>query len=346
MRKRDVVLLSVLALYDYGAQSLRFSNATDLVSFCSNITFHDNQLTDPELSFQPVFNDQEASVVRGIKRLNTVPSSEIVLAKTEQKNISYHALAKINVAATTVATESEYNDINTAVHISTPDPFVADIALPETLSSTVAEETNRTFAIASVSTSFVALSSPDQIEVKDEANDGSMQFADTDADGMFNFEDKCPGIAGVARFEGCPVPDSDDDGVNDEEDRCPFVKGSELNGGCAETESPTTTLDANNSGNDGLAAADYLTVVQFKADSEVLSNKDFNIILQLADKIINNPGARVDVLKLTDSSSTIKANTLLSYLRDLGVKDSQINVTAIDSATSAANTSVAVQIRH
>jgi hypothetical protein len=32
-------------------------------------------------------------------------------------------------------------------------------------------------------------------------------------------------VAGIARYNGCPIPDRDNDGVNDEEDKCPDVPG-------------------------------------------------------------------------------------------------------------------------
>lgn len=343
MRKLDAVLLSALLLYDYSAQSLVDSDILSLGnSVIERVGLQENNFAEDELAdplFLPASNENVITAEN--TELNPYTSSAPV-----KKNISYHALAKINSAAATVATESHYNNINAPVRISTPDPFAADIAISETLLSTPDEETTLTLSVASVSSSFVALSNSENIEVKDQLNEGNMQFADTDADGMFNFEDKCPGIGGVARFEGCPVPDSDADGVNDEEDRCPFVKGSDLNGGCAETESIVNTSATDNFSNDRPDAADYLTVVKFKEDSEVLSNNDFNIILQLADKIINNPGAKVDVFKSTDNSSTIQANTILSYLRDLGVKDSQMNVTARDTGGNAMNAGVEVQIRY
>ena len=56
---------------------------------------------------------------------------------------------------------------------------------------------------------------------------------DTDRDGVNDEEDKCPTVAGVVRYNGCPVPDTDGDGVNDEEDKCPTVKGVKENNGCA-----------------------------------------------------------------------------------------------------------------
>ena len=55
---------------------------------------------------------------------------------------------------------------------------------------------------------------------------------DTDGDGIFDKEDKCPTIPGVARYQGCPVPDRDGDGVNDEEDKCPDVPGLAKYQGC------------------------------------------------------------------------------------------------------------------
>jgi outer membrane protein OmpA-like peptidoglycan-associated protein len=41
-------------------------------------------------------------------------------------------------------------------------------------------------------------------------------------------------VAGLARYQGCPIPDTDQDGVNDEEDKCPTVKGTVENTGCPE----------------------------------------------------------------------------------------------------------------
>ncbi|RYZ15405.1 MAG: OmpA family protein, partial [Sphingobacteriales bacterium] len=56
--------------------------------------------------------------------------------------------------------------------------------------------------------------------------------ADTDKDGIIDSLDKCPTIAGLAKYEGCPVPDSDKDGINDDEDKCPQVVGLARYQGC------------------------------------------------------------------------------------------------------------------
>ena len=55
---------------------------------------------------------------------------------------------------------------------------------------------------------------------------------DTDGDGINDEEDKCPNVMGVARFKGCPVPDTDGDGIDDEQDSCPSVKGLAKYHGC------------------------------------------------------------------------------------------------------------------
>jgi len=55
---------------------------------------------------------------------------------------------------------------------------------------------------------------------------------DSDNDGVNDDEDKCPNVAGVAKYNGCPVPDSDNDGINDDNDKCPSVPGVERYQGC------------------------------------------------------------------------------------------------------------------
>ena len=56
--------------------------------------------------------------------------------------------------------------------------------------------------------------------------------ADTDQDGINDNEDKCPTVAGLAKYNGCPVPDTDKDGINDEEDKCVSVPGIAKYNGC------------------------------------------------------------------------------------------------------------------
>ena len=55
---------------------------------------------------------------------------------------------------------------------------------------------------------------------------------DGDSDGIADAEDKCPTQAGLAKYQGCPIPDTDADGVNDEEDKCVTEKGFARYQGC------------------------------------------------------------------------------------------------------------------
>ena len=55
---------------------------------------------------------------------------------------------------------------------------------------------------------------------------------DTDGDGTPDLSDECPLVAGMAKYNGCPVPDTDGDGINDEMDTCPGVAGVAKYNGC------------------------------------------------------------------------------------------------------------------
>ncbi|MES1197891.1 MAG: OmpA family protein [Chitinophagaceae bacterium] len=55
---------------------------------------------------------------------------------------------------------------------------------------------------------------------------------DTDNDGINDLEDKCPTVPGVLEYMGCPIPDTDGDGINDKEDKCPTVPGVKEYQGC------------------------------------------------------------------------------------------------------------------
>jgi outer membrane protein OmpA-like peptidoglycan-associated protein len=57
---------------------------------------------------------------------------------------------------------------------------------------------------------------------------------DGDQDGVPDYIDKCPSIAGKQNLEGCP--DKDDDNVADQDDKCPDVKGVERFGGCPDSD--------------------------------------------------------------------------------------------------------------
>jgi outer membrane protein OmpA-like peptidoglycan-associated protein len=55
---------------------------------------------------------------------------------------------------------------------------------------------------------------------------------DIDGDGIADKDDQCKDVAGLLRYDGCPVPDTDGDGLNDEIDRCKTEMGAKENHGC------------------------------------------------------------------------------------------------------------------
>src|SRR5690606_28985860 len=61
---------------------------------------------------------------------------------------------------------------------------------------------------------------------------GGMVYADRDGDGIKDKDDKCPDVAGLERYQGCPIPDTDGDGFNDEVDKCPSQRGVAEYNGC------------------------------------------------------------------------------------------------------------------
>lgn len=57
---------------------------------------------------------------------------------------------------------------------------------------------------------------------------------DTDGDGIYDDEDKCPETPGLAEFDGCP--DTDGDGIQDSQDDCPNKAGLAEFNGCPDTD--------------------------------------------------------------------------------------------------------------
>lgn len=57
---------------------------------------------------------------------------------------------------------------------------------------------------------------------------------DTDGDGIYDKDDECPDVPGLAEFNGCP--DTDGDGIPDHLDDCPDVAGLAEFNGCPDTD--------------------------------------------------------------------------------------------------------------
>jgi len=57
---------------------------------------------------------------------------------------------------------------------------------------------------------------------------------DTDGDGIYDKDDECPEVPGLAEFNGCP--DSDGDGIPDHLDACPYEAGLAEFNGCPDSD--------------------------------------------------------------------------------------------------------------
>ncbi len=57
---------------------------------------------------------------------------------------------------------------------------------------------------------------------------------DTDGDGIYDKDDDCPKVKGLAKYNGCP--DSDGDGIIDSKDNCPDVPGLTKFNGCPDSD--------------------------------------------------------------------------------------------------------------
>lgn len=355
MRKIDAVLLSALIIYDYSAQSLVDSDSSSLGQpMLSETTFQENKLADSYFS-DNLFAEGEDNTVRSVRHINPAAGTA-----TEANTISYHDLAKINSSASDNVTEAVLN-ANTAEAVVSADNAVAtetttatvEITMPAAtapiaeVTETAAIETNATVATAEVATA--ATYNVETVDINDQPAAADLSSFDTDGDGVFDYEDKCQGVSGVARFEGCPVPDNDADGVNDEEDRCPAQAGALENGGCpvaTQEMQPSADVVKTETNNEATHQkkniSRFTNLISFGFNGSVLSNEDFNIVLQFADVLIRQQEIKVEVSAVKDNTNI---NYLITYLKELGVNNKQVIVSAKDADGEMDRNKVYMQLK-
>ncbi len=129
---------------------------------------------------------------------------------------------------------------------------------------------------------------------------GGCPVPDTDNDGVNDENDKCPGVAGLAKYAGCPVPDTDKDGINDEQDKCPTVAGIAENNGCADLQ-PIFSL-----------AADKL---KFATGKSFLSTATLANLDAVVETMKAYPNTTVVIGGHTDNTGAEKINKKLSHQR-------------------------------
>jgi len=116
-------------------------------------------------------------------------------------------------------------------------------------------------------------------------------------------------VAGVARYQGCPIPDTDRDGVNDEVDKCPNEAGPASNFGCP-VIAPEVIEKIN------LAAKNIF----FATGSAKLLAKSYASLDNVVKILKDNPSYKVDIAGHTDTTGTQEKNHVLSHDRANAVK--------------------------
>lgn len=179
------------------------------------------------------------------------------------------------------------------------------------------------------------------------------QPADSDADGVPDSRDQCPGTpAGtVVDSTGCE-PDADRDGVVDSRDDCPNTpRGAEVDSRGCELDSdndgvvnsqdlcPNTTAGAevDETGCEGVVETieTFTIEVQFPTNSSVIGNSFDSEIRRVADFLSENPETIVEIAGHSDSRGAADYNRALSQRRaeavaerltgPLGVDPSRVN---------------------
>ena len=160
---------------------------------------------------------------------------------------------------------------------------------------------------------------------------------DTDGDGIPDNIDKCPKIAGISKYEGCPIPDSDRDGFNDEVDKCPTVASS-INNGCPEIKQEVIEK-----------ISKAAKGINFETNSAVINKSSYADLDNIVSMLNSEPTYRVDIAGHTDNVGTPENNLTLSqqradackaYLIEKGIAASRISSVGYgDTKPIAANSS-------
>nr|WP_294905674.1 OmpA family protein [uncultured Lacibacter sp.] len=133
---------------------------------------------------------------------------------------------------------------------------------------------------------------------------------DSDNDGVADKDDKCKDVAGIARYNGCPIPDTDGDGVNDEEDKCPNEAGITANNGCPEIKQEIKQkID--------FAAKNIL----FQFASAVILKKSHASLNEVVKVLEANPSMKLTIAAHADNVGTVERNLYWSEERAKAVAD-------------------------
>lgn len=128
---------------------------------------------------------------------------------------------------------------------------------------------------------------------------------DTDGDGLNDEIDKCPTEKGAASNHGCPLPDADGDGVLDRDDLCPGIKGSAANKGCPLPVAEGAEMIA--------VADDSMTYrINFDFDRAILLPEAFKVLRQIVDILKADNSLQISISGHADNFGTNTGNMQVS----------------------------------
>jgi len=157
---------------------------------------------------------------------------------------------------------------------------------------------------------------------------------DSDGDGVTDDKDRCPNTPKGAKVnaDGCEL-DSDGDGVVDSQDRCPNTPaGTKVNAqGCPLDSDGDGVLDADDKCPDTVKGAKVdaqgcvvnliLKGVNFEVNSAKLNADSMAALDIVADSLLKNPDAKLEVGGHTDNKGSAAYNKKLSAARAKSVMD-------------------------
>ena len=152
---------------------------------------------------------------------------------------------------------------------------------------------------------------------------------DTDGDGVPDYLDLCANTPiaakGFVDNNGCPM-DTDSDGVSDYLDKCPTVKGVAANNGCEEIKVEVAPIVKPNEVKPEIKPElkslfqKALQGIQFESGSDLILQRSYKILNQIAGVLIANPTYLIEVRGFTDNVGKPESNLTLSKKRALAVK--------------------------
>ena len=146
----------------------------------------------------------------------------------------------------------------------------------------------------------------------------SESFQDRDGDQVEDRVDRCPDVAGLVKFNGCP--DTDGDAIPDIDDDCPEVAGPVSNKGCPEVEKAPEPNVVNLTEEEKEIINKVFENLEFETDKAIIRESSYTSLNELADLLKRKTEYKLNIDGHTDNVGKEKYNRKLSENRAEAVK--------------------------